>query len=143
MKTIKNGLVAAALALSGCAGSTQRIQTFTDLVRNPRPSEYASMQIPTANGRLNAELYLAAEGYTIDFNGNPFFIHTERNGNALFYNVPRVSYHDYDCNGHVDLMAANGNVFEINSENVDEEYRNVLSEIKQERVQRVWKYRWR
>lgn len=142
MKTIKSGLVAAALFFSGCAANKPTIQTFTELVRSPRPHEYATMQVPLSNGNATAELYYTPEGYTLSLD-NPFFIHTEKYGNSLIYKSPSVSYHDYDCDGHVDVMAINGIVTDVNSRDVDNEYRNALSSIRQERVGRVWRYRWR
>lgn len=142
MKTIKNGLVAAALALSGCAANKPTIQTFTELVRSPRPHEYAKMQVPLSNGNATAELYYTPEGYTLSLD-NPFFIHTEKYGDSLIYKSPSVSYHDNDCDGHVDEMTIDGIFLDVNSQDVDTEYQNALLAMQRERVGRVWRYRWR
>lgn len=143
MKTIRNGLVALALVASGCASQSGNLQSFRELVRSPRPSEYSSMVVPVSNGNVSAELYLTPEGYTINLDGNPFFMHTEKDGNSLVYSHPQIGYHDFNCDGLVDLIISNGSVYDSHDENVNAEYANRLSEINQERVQRVWEYRWR
>lgn len=143
MKRIQNGLVAVILALTGCASQSGSLQSFRELIRSPRPSEYSSMQVPVSNGNVSAELYLAPEGYTISLDGNPFFMHTEKDGNALVYTNPKIGYYDFNCDDRVDVVISNGNANESNYDNVDVEYQNRLSEIGQERVQRVWEYRWR
>ncbi len=142
MKTIKKGLVAAALALAGCASQEPRLQNFTELIRSQRPLEEATMEIAAPNGKLTTVLYLAGEGYRISLD-NVYFIHTEAYGNALFYRNPRVSYTDDNCDGNVDYMFAEGEFMNVNDSKINDEYKKALLSIGQDRINRVWEWRWR
>src|SRR3989338_7130824 len=143
MKTIKNGLVALALVASGCASQSGSLQSFRKLVRSPRPYEEATMQVQIANGRIMAKLYYSPEGYTLNIGqGNPFFINTEEFGDSLSYRSQRLSYQDFDSDGHIDAMATENNLININDSTIDEEYKNLLLSIQQDRVDRVWRWRW-
>ncbi len=129
MKTLKSGLVAAALSLSGC------VATLQDLRDSNRCVEYTSFGV----GYNEVHVHFAPDHYSINFPEREVFMHWPSiTGDTLFLPAIRISYHDFDSNGTLDAVYYLSENSLIVNEKRQTFYNESLSELRKNEVQQVW-----
>lgn len=130
MKTIKKGLVAAALSLSGCA------TTLQDLRNSNRCVENTSFE---QDGYHKVLVHFYSNDYIIDSPNREFFLHLpSSSGDILNIPILGLSFHDFDSDGTLDAVYhSSGNFLELN-ERQQQFYNQELSELRKNEVQQVW-----
>lgn len=129
LQKVRNGLVVAALGLSGCA------VTLQDLRDSARCVENTSFDV-TIN---EVYVHFAPDHYSIDFPRREFFLHwPSSSGDSLNIPLLGLSFHDFDSNGALDAVYhSSGNFLELN-ERQQQFYNQELSELRKNEVQHVW-----
>ncbi len=145
MKTIKNGLIAAAFAtLTGCGAPT-----LENLKGSWHPSEKAALEdLFVDSGKCkSAEVTLSRGGYMILCDNTHFFDYDNNHGlmedeAELFWGD--VVYYDSNDDGNVDWLTTDGNLVDLNNNSrVNGRYQSLLHELERHAVHEVWDYRWR
>lgn len=159
MKSIKNGLVAAAfVSFLGC-NNTMALDELAHSPINRNKTEEAIIEIK-ANMENNqfcneAKIRMSYTGYTIECDARHSFEHSELFGirwDSLDWSKNR--YHDRDkpynnsnlqLDGHVDFVisAITLQPIEIlDNSQIDRLYHQLLTDLKKDTVQEIWEERW-
>lgn len=125
MVAIKSGLLAAALGLFS-----------TILQQSSRKPEFLFFENPACIGSL---LVLNSDSYDISCNNNNFS-HYRHVGDRLDMGV--VVYYDNNSDGNIDLYYENGRFFHESNPLMNERYRQLLLQLKNEQANEIWE-RWR
>lgn len=144
MKTMKNGLVAAALALTGCAAAKLRLR---DLAERDFPSESFTYQSRNCDPYNNeVKLDFRSDGYEIECDFNHYFTH-DAFGNFLKWGELR--YADRNLDGIVDEVNASYIQIQLNeslrlhNRKIQLRYTEVLGSLEQSEIDNLWLERWR
>lgn len=131
MKTIKNGLVAAALSLSGCAITLQDLRDSNRCVENTSFEQ---------DGYHEVFVHFKQDHYSIDSPNREYFLHwPSSSGDGLYLFWLGISYHDFDSNGTLDaIYFYQTRVFLPLNERQQQFYNQELSELRKNEVQQVW-----
>lgn len=137
MKSTKSSLVAAALSsfLGGCGANLRNATTLSFLIETNRCSESAVLGIEDDE---NARAYFGEEGYMISIrNNNLQFRHYPLwDGDLLSAKNIGLNYSDANSDGILESAYIAGHQVSLNL--ASEDYKNVLSAIRKNEVQRVW-----
>lgn len=130
MKTIKNGLVAAAfvLGISGCNKDDNRSMVLENL---------------DVVGCSQATAHFDKVGYAIICDKNHYFVHSadiEDSDDLIWGNE---DYHDANKDRLVDVYFNNGQFQLNNSAVIDSRYETLLSKLNNSRVNDLWVRNWR
>ena len=146
MKTIKNGLVAAALALSGCCSTTMKqlpyepIPSLYELTSWQAPGSVERAYLQDGIGRVDISFY--REGYTIESYEGHYFEHSVSTGDKL--NWGEVVYYNREGDDVVERIVVNNvEINDLDNYNINEKYRVLLIEINKDPIHAVWEERWR
>lgn len=146
MKTIKNGLIMAALgySLSGCGAPLMQYIESSQF-----PEEKAVLEDLSVDGEFDsAEVTLSRSGYFIKCDNTHYFDFDHRSFAGEVENTGElhwgdVVYYDDNSDGRVDRLYTDGNIADVNNSRVNERYRELLNGLKKPYVHEVWDLRWK
>jgi len=146
MKAVRNGLLATALAFSGCSPNedTQPLPTLEDLKNEELPFEEARINgLFIDNNRFDsAKVTFQKDNYFIVFEFPDYFFYHEKERRSML-NWGEANYYDNNDGGEVDMVYMNGDLRRVDDSMIDSRYNILLIEMRRREVHGLWKERWR